>query len=77
MEPTQRERVLKRLIEEGEVDNFWAFHSYILRLGAIIHGLRKEGYTIESVYGKERGYARPFWKNCYYILKSKPHVDVF
>jgi len=42
---TQQDRVKQRIEETGSVDNFWAFHNYILRLGAIVHGLRK-GITI-------------------------------
>lgn len=78
MEKTQRERVLDKLIAEGVVDNFWAFHNYILRLGAIIHGLRQEGYEIDGMFGSE--YApedSTVKKNFYYILRKKPHVDVF
>lgn len=74
---TQREVVLKKLIEEGTVDNFWAFHNYILRLGAIIHGLRHEGYEIDGMFGKEYGLQPSEWKNYIYILKNKPVVDTF
>lgn len=69
--PTQKEVVENMLREHGEVDNFWAFHNYILRLGAIIHTLRQEGWEIEGMYGKERGFDRAFHKNYYYVLKSK------
>lgn len=77
MEQTQRERVLRKLLDEGEVDNFWAFHNYILRLGAIIHRLRESGYEIDGMYGKDRGFERKLHKNYYYILKNRPKVDVF
>lgn len=78
MEQTQRDRVLKKLIDEGVVDNFWAFHNYILRLGAIIHGLRQDGYEIDGMFGKEYVPEDPTQrKNFFYILRKKPHVDVF
>jgi len=68
---TQEEIVLDRLLEKGEVDNFWAISNYILRLGAIICQLRKKGYVIEGIFGKERGKDKQFWKNYYYILKPR------
>jgi len=78
MEKTQRERVLDRLIVYGTVDNFWAFHNYILRLGAIIHGLRQDGYEIDGMFGKEYVPEDTSQrKNFFYILRKKPHVDVF
>ena len=70
--PTQKEVIENILQEKGEVDNFWAFHNYILRLGAIIHTLRQEGWEIAGAYGKERGFDKQFHKNYYYILEAKP-----
>ena len=62
---TQAEKVLRRIESVGYVDNFWAFHHYILRLGAIIFDLKKLGYEFESSYGKGK-----FKKNYYYRLKE-------
>ena len=68
---TQEQRVIEHLNNYGEVDNFWAIENYILRLGAIIHSLRKKGYQINGRFGKERGYEKKYWKNYYYILSNK------
>lgn len=51
----QKQVVLKRLQRYGRIANYWAVHNYILRLGAIIHTLRKEGYTITGEYSKIKG----------------------
>ncbi len=63
---TQKEIVLEKLETEGCVDNFWAFRNYILRLGAIVHDLRQEGYNIETEYKGTEGR-----KNCHYYLKTR------
>jgi hypothetical protein len=68
---TQEEKVIERLREFGEVDNFWAISNFILRLGAIICQLKKKGYDIEGMFGRERGYDRPLWKNYYYIVRKR------
>lgn len=64
---THMERVIERVVSRGYVDNFWAIKSYILRLGSVIHLLRKDGWEFEGRYGvgKER-------KNYYYHLVHKP-----
>ena len=67
---TQKEKVLDRIKEIGYVDNFWAIQNYMLRLGAIIHQLSKEGIEFERKFGKELGKDRPLWKNFYYIQKK-------
>lgn len=63
---SQRQKVLVRVYEVGYVDNFWAIENYILRLGAIIHGLRKDGMHFTGAFGKELGYDREYWHNYYY-----------
>ena len=71
---TQKERVIDRLREDGCVDNFWAFHNSILRLGAIIHGLRMEGWEIDGSFGV--GNHR---KNFIYTLVEEPvrkHITI-
>lgn len=64
---TQKERVIDKLLEEGEVTNFWAIHSYILRLASLISTLRKEGWEINTYYAGVVGD-----KNCHYKLIKKP-----
>jgi len=59
--------VLIRIDEVGYVDNFWAIENYILRLGAIIYKLSKEGMKFERSFGKALGRKRPQWNNFYYI----------
>ncbi len=50
MEKTQREKVVEKLEADGHVSNFWAIENYILRLGAIICQLRKDGMFFRSEY---------------------------
>lgn len=69
---TQIRRVVSVLEEKGEVNNFWAFHNYILRLGAIIYVLRQRGWEIHGQFGKQKGLGRKFWKNYYYSVVSAP-----
>lgn len=64
---TQEQRVIARLKEVGYVDNFWAFHDYILRLGAIMCQLKKLGFEFDTFYGT--GAQK---KNYIYKLKSMP-----
>lgn len=64
---TQKERVVERLRDDGCVDNFWAFHNYILRLGAIIYGLRADGWKIDGGFGIESDR-----KNFIYTLVEEP-----
>lgn len=73
---TQEEVVLYKLMRDGEIDNFWAFRNYVLRLGAIIFVLRAKGYSIETKTGKQRGFDRPLHKNTYYILDKTHSVIV-
>ena len=68
---TQLQRVKERITEVGYVDNFWAISNYILRLGAIIHELRRDGMILNGAFGKELGYERPLWKNFYYKRINK------
>lgn len=70
---SQKDRVLDRIAEVGYVDNFWAIENYILRLGAIICDLTKEGMEFKRAFGKELNKEKQFHKNFYYILvKSEP-----
>jgi hypothetical protein len=74
---TQKLKVKNRIEEIGYVDNFWAIESYILRLGAIIYELRKEGYDFMGAFGKEMGKDKPLWKNYYYTAIKKPEREVY
>ena len=62
---TQQEKVVNRIDAIGYVDNFWAFHHYILRLGGIIYQLEQKGFEFEGKFGKGK-----FKKNYYYRLKE-------
>lgn len=69
MKKTQEQIVKETLAHNGYVTNFWAIQNYILRLGAIIHELRKQGIDITSAYGSHiRGSDPKDKKNCYYML---------
>jgi len=67
---SQKQRVLDKLNKDGVVDNFWAFHSYILRLGAIIFTLRQEGMNIDGDFGVNLGKDKRHSKNYYYTFKN-------
>lgn len=64
---TQKDWVINKLKTNGHVDNFDAFHNYILRLGAIIHGLREDGWEIDGRYGEGN-----HSKNFIYTWMNKP-----
>lgn len=69
---TQKQKVLDRIEEVGYIDNFWCIHNYILRLGAIIHDLKSEGYEIEGSFGKGKDR-----KNFFYHITKKPELKLF
>jgi len=76
-EQTQKERVIEKLNRDGQVDNFWAINNYILRLGAIIFELKREGRKFNGYFGKQLGYNKSVWKNFYYIeQKDIPSVEM-
>lgn len=64
---TQKQIILKKLQDEGAVDNFWAIHNYILRLSDIILHLRREGYEIDGYFGEGQNK-----KNFIYTLVGEP-----
>ena len=72
---TQKTRVKNKILEIGYVDNFWAIQNYILRLGAIIHELRKDGMGLTGAFGKGLGKERMQWKNYYYTKERQPEQD--
>lgn len=47
---TQKDRVWKKLCDDGEIDNLWAIEHYMLRLGALIKVLRDEGKEIDGCF---------------------------
>lgn len=73
--PSQKERVKQKIKEDGYADNFWAIENYILRLGAVIYSLSKEGMVFKRAFGKELGKERKYWKNFYYIHAEEPKQE--
>lgn len=67
---TQKEKILQKINASGYVNNFWAIQNNILRLGARIWEMRKEGYDFREDYGT--GTNR---KNYFYFLTKKPHAN--
>ncbi len=63
MKLTQKDIVLKRLRDTGEVTRNWCLRNYISRLSAIMLDLKKEGVNFE---GKDRD------GDYVYILHDKP-----
>ena len=66
MKQSQKKIVLDILKRDGVIDNVWAFNNYILRLGAIVFELRREGYVIRTEYKNEKGL-----KNTHYYLEGE------
>lgn len=59
--------VRERLEKRGVIDNLWAIDHYILRLGALIHVLRKhEKMKIRTEYLGTKGN-----RNCHYYLVKR------
>lgn len=69
---TQKERVKDRLADVGYVDNFWAIKNYILRLGAVIAELKREGYKFYTTWGE--GSEK---KNYHYYSADHTQKDLF
>jgi hypothetical protein len=65
--PSQKQRVIDELNTNGVVSNFWAIKNYMLRLGAIILDLKKDGYIFRTGWGT--GSEK---KNYHYYLVSRP-----
>lgn len=48
---TQKEKIRFYLLKDGKINNFFCLENKLtIRLGAIIHELRKEGMPIEGAY---------------------------
>lgn len=69
---SQQDVVIDKLTLDGHVSNFWAIENYILRLGAIICQLRKQGWEFETSWGKDSER-----KNYYYTATKKPELTLF
>jgi len=65
-EKTQKEKVIDKLREDGSVNNFWAIGHYILRLGAIICSLKKDGWKFHGEFGIGKDRKNYFYK----VIKS-------
>lgn len=64
--PTQKDKVRSKLNRDGFIENFWAMDNIpTIRLGAIIHELKKEGMDIGGDY-------LPGTKNFRYALAGGP-----
>jgi hypothetical protein len=50
---TQKQIVVEKIERDGYVDNFWAISNRMLRLGAIIADLKKDGYKFATGWGKD------------------------
>lgn len=60
---TSKQKIINRLNETGQVDNFWCIDNRITtRLGAVIHKLKKVGWEFDKQMVE---------KNCVYIAKKK------
>jgi len=69
---SQRDIVLRQLKEHGVITNLWAIEHYILRLGAVIENLRKDGLEIETEYNTPK-----VGKNTHYWLKTPVKKTVY
>ena len=57
---TQLQRVVERIKEADYIDNVWAFEHHILRLGAIIFNLKRDGWQFRTEMDAHN--------NCHYYL---------
>ena len=69
---TQKQVIISKLKEQGYVDNFWCVNNYILRLGAIICDLKKEGWEFRGKFG-DNAHRKNFY---YYVLKQPGEQSV-
>ena len=49
---SQLQRVVDRLNETGEIDNYWAIDNYILRLTSRINDLKKLDWEFKRTWGE-------------------------
>lgn len=62
---TQKQKVIDKLLANGEITNLWAIEHHMLRLGAIIKLLRDTGWQIDGDF-------LPGTKNFCYRLVNRP-----
>ncbi len=68
MKKTQKDRVLDKLKQDGYVDNFFCLEQKItLRLGAVVHLLKKEGVVFDEA---RSGFVERTKNWRYYLLKG-------
>lgn len=73
MKKTQKERVIDILNQQGYIDNYFCVNTKLtLRLGAIIHVLKKEGWKFSEESGFIEG-----TKNWVYRVLEKPVLKLF
>ena len=70
---TQKTKVIDKILADNYVDNFWAINNYILRLGAIIHQLTKEGWEFSGKFGIDKDRKNYF----YYVTKVPEPPKLF
>lgn len=67
--PTQKDRVIKRLLATGEISRNACLHNFISRLSAIIQDLEVEGFEFEAK-NKDNDYVYKMTK-CPYKLVTR------
>ena len=65
---SQRERIINKLLKDGEVSRNHALQNYISRLGAIICDLQTDGWQLRGEYLKTNN-----GKDFVYYLISSPY----
>lgn len=70
MKTTQKEIVMKKLLQDGEITNVWAIQHNILRLSERCRELEADGFKIDAEY-------IPGTKTYQYILTSRPKQVVY
>ena len=68
---TQKEWVVKVLLNEGEISRNTCLQNFVSRLSAIILALKKEGWEFHPHYRKENG-----GRNFYYTATKMPYRKV-
>ena len=73
MRTTQYERVLRHLADFGKISQLSAFREYgIMRLGAVIFQLRKDGYDIKTTFRTSKNrYGEPTTYAVYVYKKGE------
>ena len=53
---TQEKRIIRLLLEEGEVSRNWCLQNYISRVSAIMLDLKKDGWKFTGSFNKKGDY---------------------